>query len=59
MTAGEFLTLFAIGALMVTPQVIFQARKFLTSGSSDQVPFQASILICRSSCFIERRNRTM
>ncbi|MFC7518723.1 hypothetical protein ACFQUU_27300 [Herbaspirillum sp. GCM10030257] len=39
LSLGEFLTLFTVGALLVAPQVISQAHQFLTSGSSDQVPF--------------------
>lgn len=39
LTLGEFLTLFALGLLLMAPQIIAQAKQFFTSGSSDQVPF--------------------
>jgi hypothetical protein len=38
LSLGEFMTLLAIGVLMLTPQVVFQAKQFFTSGASDQ-PF--------------------
>lgn len=37
LSLGEFLTLLGLGVLMLLPQIIFQARQFLASGS--EAPF--------------------
>jgi len=39
LSVGEFLTLLGLGAFMLLPQIIFQARQFFSSGSSDESPF--------------------
>jgi hypothetical protein len=38
MTGGEFATLFALSLIMMAPEIVYQARRFLTSGSED-APF--------------------
>lgn len=36
---SEFAAIFIIGFLLMLPELIYQLREFVTSGTSDDVPF--------------------